>query len=915
MKNYSHTHRGTIVSTLLLAVILVANLVPATGLAQDTCEIPLFVKQNLVGANVMILADNSGSMNEAAYHLAYDSGVVYTGLFSTNSTYFVDSDDVYTPHDFNDTWPSFPSADLIDSDNDYSGRYRGNYLNWIFFVATADQRAAIPQVTRIQVLKEVLSLIVQRSARLRFGLTIFDHDDGGHVIADCGVDHDVIQDQIAAISANTWTPLGESAETVLDYYAREDSGAPIQVPCQFNFNIIVTDGEPTMDLDVSSYLHDADGDGNDPGTCTSIGSVLPDYYDCSDYLDDVVWWMANEDLRPDLEGPQNAFSYVVGFHQDIQLLQDTADNGNGLFFHAENSLQLARSIEYAVQDILRRISAGSAVAVVSTERGTDDRLYRGKFMPIDWTGFLESYVLPYHDGDAAIWEAGQILSARSPATREIFTGIGNNIFAFTVGNAAIFQSAMNVATVDSAAALVDWGRGNPVPGFRDRRGWILGDIVHSTPVVVGPPSAFVVEESYQSFQTANSNRRKMVYVGANDGMIHGFDAIGGDEVWSFVPEFALPSFVAMADSYYCHSYSCDQTVSVKDVLLGGIWHTILFGGGREGGAEIFALDVTDPDTPDLLWQVSLPRGKTYHSEVEIGSIGGTPVAVVGSGLDVDTGEAWVYAFRVSDGLLLGETRLSSSCTSRNKATRPVLVDVNLDGEIDLIYAADYLGSLWRMETGGDPDPANWSKTELYEGTDNITADPVAAYGPDGDVYLYFGSGSYMEDADMVTVDPQYFFCVYDNHSGGRVTKGDLINQTSTIHDITSSAGWYVELWNEIGERVTEQAAVVAETVIFTSFAPTLDACVAGGTSYLYQMKYDSGGIPDVEDMDDPTDRSDSLGEGIASYPVVDLTEGTVVVQSSDASINVRPIASAYQRLRVRSWQENFDTVTPAPDVQ
>ena len=105
---------------------------------------------------------------------------------------------------------------------------------------------------------------------------------------------------------------------------------------------------------------------------------------------------------------------------------------------------------------------------------------------------------------------------------------------------------------------------------------------------------------------------------------------------------------------------------------------------------------------------------------------------------------------------------------------------------------------------------------------------------------------------------------------------------------------------------------MAETVIFTSFAPSSETCAAGGESWLYQMRYDSGGIPDNEDMENPDDRSVSVGEGIASYPVVDLTGGEVVVQSSDASISVVPIASGYQRMAVRSWQERFDVVVPPP---
>ncbi len=197
---------------------------------------------------------------------------------------------------------------------------------------------------------------------------------------------------------------------------------------------------------------------------------------------------------------------------------------------------------------------------------------------------------------------------------------------------------------------------------------------------------------------------------------------------------------------------------------------------------------------------------------------------------------------------------------------------------------------------------------MYSGSHVITAPPVAAFGPDGAVYIYFGTGSYITDDDMLTVDQNRFICLYDHHSGEELDYRDLTDQTDSIDDIDSDLGWYVNLWNKEGERVTEKAAVVAETVIFTSFAPTLEACAAGGESWIYQMSYTDGGLAPEQDSEDPEDRSNSLGEGIASYPVVDLAQGTVVVQSSDARINVETIQSLYNRLIVRSWQENYDHV-------
>ena len=898
----------TTAAALLLGVILVVPTATAV-VVEAECEVPLFVQQNSGGANVMILADNSGSMNAAIYHDDYDADINWSGNFSSNSNYYVAKVKDYSPSSFNGAWPTLPLVSLVESDNGEDGQYMGNYLNWLFFHASDVQRATNPQVTRIQVLKAVLDQIIDRSEQLEMGLTVFSKtDDGGNIIGKCGVNHTSLRAQIAGITASSYTPLGESMETILDYFGDKNQ-SPITSSCGYNFILVVTDGMPTKDISVSAYLHDADNDGNDPSDCVTMGSPYGNDLDCSDHVDDVAWWLANEDINKYVDGDQYAYTYVVGFNQDAQILRDTAENGQGKYFTAENAVELFTSIEYALQDILRRISAGSAVAVVSTERGTDDRLYRGKFMPVDWDGYLESYALPYHDGDPAVWEAGDILRLRNPDSRKIFTALGENELTFTTGNAGTLLGAMEVVDEAEAAALIHWGRGNNVDGYREHRDWILGDIIHSTPVVVGPPSQFSLEESYEDFRLAHENRRSVVYVGANDGMVHAFDTETGNEQWAFIPEFALPKFSAMADSFYCHRYSCDQTVTVKDVMVGGAWKTVLVAGGGAGSSSIFALDITIPDSPSVLWQANLPNGKKNHSEVEVASVAGTAVVLVGSGLDVTDMEAFLYAFELSTGDLLGEVPLSSDPTAlRNKASRPALADLNLDGQTDLIYVNDMLGNLYRIDVDGSPSPANWDITTMYEGSQEITADPVIAFGENGAIYVYFGTGSYMEVPDMTSLGQNSFICIFDHHNGSTATMGDLADQTDTIGDISGNSGWYVDLWNDEGERVTKQAVIIAETVIFTSFAPSDDVCVAGGVSWLYQMRYDDGGIPDVDFMEDEEDRSVSIGEGIASYPVVDLTEGNVVVQSSDATINVERIAAIIQRLRIRSWQENFDHV-------
>ncbi len=905
---YTTKMRSIVTALVVLGMAQVA-------VAQDECQIPRFVVQGTGEGNVMFLADNSGSMNEISTHADYDIRVTYPGHFISTNTYYVSKAGKYAPNDFVWYWESSPEIQLVDSDNGEDGRYPGNYLNWLYYNATVAQRDSAPQVTRIQILKEVLKDVLDMSSRLHFGLTVYQYDHGGSIVARCGANPVSIAATIDGITANTWTPTGEAMETIVDYFDSSLPSAPIQSACIANFLIVMTDGYPTMDRDVSAYLQDADGDGKDPGNCASIGAPYPETNYCSDHMDDVAYYLAHTDLRPDMPGDQIVNTYVIGYNVDAPLLQETADNGDGLYYTANNASELRASIEWALQDIIRRISAGSAVAVVSTERNYDDRLFRGKFMPVDWAGYLESYALPYEEGDSPVWEAGAILSDRNPDNRRIFTAFGTSEVNFTEGNASDLTAPMGLTDPTEAADLIRWSRGEYVEGLRDRHDWILGDIVHSTPVVVGVPNEFYATEAYQSFSDAHAKREKTVYVGANDGMLHAFSALDGEEMWGFVPEYALPTFPVMADSFYCHRYTVDQTVSVRDVQLGGAWRTVLVGGAREGGAGVFALDVTYPRNPEILWQDVIPNGAPFPSQATLISVGGKSLAVFGSGLQTAPGEALIYVYDLETGGLLGSRSLSTLNKDRNKATRPAALDIDLDGAAELLYVGDMGGSIWRIQTNESYSPAAWDITELFTGTAPITATPSLSFDANGNVRVFVGTGSYLDDDDMNSTDENFFYGVIDRANGGTVGLSDLVNQTTSIDDLSGHDGWYLELAMDEGERVTEVALVAAGNVLVTSFAPSHDECIAGGESWLYRCAYEDGGNPDDGEDGEEFPRVESLGDGIASHPVMDLVSETVVIQGSDATLHVEDVGATYSHLTVRSWQESFDYVSEQIDGQ
>ena len=144
--------------------------------------------------------------------------------------------------------------------------------------------------------------------------------------------------------------------------------------------------------------------------------------------------------------------------------------------------------------------------------------------------------------------------------------------------------------------------------------WVLGDIVDSDPVYVGNEDygydKLIGTEgaTYKTFVTSNASRRKMIYVGANDGMLHGFDAsTSGDEVFAYVPNAVYSGLTQLTSPSYTHQYMVDGSPRVADAYFGGAWHTLLVSTTGAGGHSVFGLDVTDPSSFDgskVLWEIS-----------------------------------------------------------------------------------------------------------------------------------------------------------------------------------------------------------------------------------------------------------------------------------------------------------------------
>jgi len=852
-----------------------------------TCEYPLLIQSGAVDANVIFEFDSSGSMNEAMVSDDYDPNVTYSGKFNSTDEYDISTAGTYSPRSFNRRWTTTPTAYLVNSDGGKDGVYYGNYLNWVFYHATAAQRGAIPRVTRVQMAKAAVSTVIsQVTTNIRYGVYVFNGDDGAKQLAAVGTDSLTMQNKIKGIVGDSWTPLAESLEDIISYLKTSGSGAPIQYACQKNFVVIVTDGLPTRDDNVTTGDEDGDGD--------------------KGQLDDVALYLRKTDLRSDLDGQQYANTYTIGMNIDAPILASTADadHGDGAYYSANNAAQVADALSKVLREIVSRISSGSAVAVVSSETESQDLLYRGKFLPSTWAGYLEAFELPYVSGEAPAWEAGDLLSQRSPDTRTIFTSVGGTSYNFTSSSASDLRAAMGVASDAIASDVIEWTRGKDVAGYRDRPGnWILGDIVDSAPVPVGAPSSYYLNDGYLAFRDANEDRARVIYVGANDGMVHAFTADTGDELWAYIPSNQLDRLPDIASTGYCHEFSVNGTPRAVDCYVGGAWKTILVGGEKQGGNAYYAIDVTDGSNPKFLWENSISEVTASYSQVEVARLkaSGKYVGFVGSGLR-STGETYCVGFDMANGSKLWAVSLGDN-NRNNMATAGTAVDLDFDGYDDVMYMGDLDGNLWAI----DLTQTTPTKSLLFNtGGQAIQAQPIVTVDTDNSVLVYFGTGKYVDNSDPTDNTPQTFYCVIDKHDGSTVSKSDMVDQTTTIKSVLGKKGYYIDLANMTGERVIEPAALVNGVVYFTSFAPNTASCTAGGTSWLYATKFRSGAAYDADSNDGndvATGRSTSMGDGITARPVVDIINGKVLVQGSDTRIHVSDTFGQIRQLVVRSWRE------------
>ncbi|MEE9281196.1 MAG: PilC/PilY family type IV pilus protein [Myxococcota bacterium] len=620
-------------------------------------------------------------------------------------------------------------------------RWSKNYLSWLFSEIINGTTPAIPMIDRLDTARDALLELIDLinpdgfNENVRFGLAKFDSGndpDGGVIDAPVQTGNkNALIARINNVSPGGWTPLAETLVDIGEYMSGDDSvgdctaagnignSNPMQDgPCRKNFVIVLTDGEPSKDdfdhppggtAGFMCAIGNADGDTNELPDEFSGRTDMPPYQALgTDWLDDVAYQFYENDLRPDLPGPQNMVTYTVGFTFDHPLLRDTATNSTGKYYIARNASELAATLEAALLDILERAASFTATTVPSSRTAFGDGMFSAWFIPRVsrglWEGHLEAYRLSSalevldRDGDPAIdatdtfiaprnpfWDVYETLRSPFHPARAIYTTQGGVRTGFNTGtiNAAdlalspgelgLYPNDPAVPFPDTEAladGLVDFLYGKDAFDFdrdldtAELRDWVLGDIFHSNPLVIGPPPPGLRgEEGYGpvgqpgTFLDLYKERSRRLYVGANDGMLHAieagdfnpgdnpatpetefgyYDLGSGNEDFAYVPGFLLDKLKLIPRNFPRAEYYVDGSPTAADAWLASSptdttkdtseWTTVMVTGMRQGGDGYLALDVTDPTAlggahgpyPKLLWELddpSLPLGETWSEPI------------------------------------------------------------------------------------------------------------------------------------------------------------------------------------------------------------------------------------------------------------------------------------------------------------
>jgi type IV pilus assembly protein PilY1 len=573
------------------------------------------------------------------------------------------------------------------------------------------------------------------------------------------------------------------------------------------------------------------------------------------------------------------------------------------------------------------------VTANSTSFITNTRVYQASYVSGKWSGELAAYDASEAGvSDTATWKASQLIPS-SGRTFLTWNGSGGATFPTATQSSLLDQSSRAIAPV-SAADNVAY-----IKGSRDRerqnggelrdRETVLGDIVNSSPMYV--------------------KDTETIFVGANDGMMHAFNALTGIERFAYVPGgIDFTKLATLSSPQYSHEYFVDGpiVVSPRSVTPG---KNYLVGTLGRGGKGVYALDVSNPDsfsTGDVLWERTSGGNMGYVlGEPMITTLnGGTKVAIFGNGINSTNGKAVLYVVNLLSGAVMQE--IDTGSAGDNGLSSPRGWDEDGNGTVDYVFAGDLKGNVWKFDftnsAGTGKVAFNGSPLFRTPSGQPITADLALARDPlTGKRWVFVGTGSRLTTADLTDTTIQSMYGLIDD-STDTISKSDLEHRTIAVVDAATGnrafeapallpsdkRGWYIDLSKPVeGERVINRPLVDGPALFFASIIPpTSNACDAGGKGYLNALDaftgtslknpfFDAYGDGVFNNQDTLTDSAGNKiavgsldpGIGMLTKPIIIRGPGSAIAVvggslGGKADPPINPPGTAPQRV---SWRENL----------
>jgi Tfp pilus tip-associated adhesin PilY1 len=505
-------------------------------------------------------------------------------------------------------------------------------------------------------------------------------------------------------------------------------------------------------------------------------------------------------------------------------------------------------------------------------------------------------------------------------------------------------------------------------GLYRYRNAVLGDALESLPAYLASPVFSYPYPGYSDFVTAQNAKTAVaagtVYIGTNDGMMHAFNATNGQERWAYVPSMVIPNMWRLADRNYATNHFnyvngnaitsdiCTANCSNADYATTAttaddpVWKTILVGGLNGGGRGYYALDITDPASPSLLWEISPSTGTTYEDigysfgqPVIARKADGTWVVLVTSGYNntsPGTGGGYLYVLNAATGAIISKipTGVGDGTTPSGLAKIAAFNDEPAGNQTTYVYGGDLQGNLWRFDIGSTADATGTNaigKGAVLQFailkdpsgvTQPITTTPVLGKIV-GKRVVFIGTGKYLETADLTTTQVQTQYGIKDDDATATLNNPRSVTgmkQQTLTPDVSGSAtrnasnnavdfsidrGWYVDL-PESKERVNIDGKLVMGTLLVPSLVPENSECNPAGHGWLNFFNYLTGGAVDTAATLAST-RYDSPIVGvnvlyIAGKPVVEVVTSTQPTPTIDPNVKFGGGAANFSGKRV-IWRE------------